>query len=82
MHAGAKAFVQPFCVASDVCAKPSILPPSMSRSAAFTLCGPPPLTSWWSTNGAMHFRVAGSGAHTVGLPFSMGMPSAPGKVPK
>ncbi len=54
----------------------------MSAVALFWLWGPPPLTSAWSTYGFTHCPVVASGEHTVGTPLAMGIPSAPGYVPK
>ncbi len=58
--------------------KPSIFPPSTSATEWRWVWGPP-FWSWlveW--NGGTHFCRTGSGTHTVGEPFAMGMPSAPG----
>src|SRR5690349_18694093 len=63
--------------------KPSIKPPFTSAAIDAAPCGPPPLLSAWSAYGVAQTPAAGSGLHTVGAPLaSVGIPSAPGKVPK
>ena len=62
--------------------KPSILPPLMSAAALVSPCGPPAFLSAESWNGLTQVVVFGSGTQTVGTPFRIGIPSAPGKVPK
>jgi len=81
-HAGSVAEVQVLLAPSAWAMKPSICPPSMSAVALVSPCGPPPLTSAWSTYGWTQLPVWGSGTQTEGTPSCMGMPSAPGKVPK
>src|ERR1700730_9789850 len=61
---------------------PFIFAPLTSAIAFLAEWGPPPLTSAWSTYGATQDTVAGLDTHVAGLPFFIGMPSAPGKVPK
>ena len=62
--------------------KPFISPPLMSRTASMWSCGPPALRSAVSWYGRWQLRVDGSGTQTVGTPFFIGIPSAPGYVPK
>ena len=62
--------------------KPSILPWSMSRTASIVSCGPPALRSDVSWYGLTQTCVFGSGLQTVGTPSFIGIPSAPGYVPK
>ena len=62
--------------------KPSILPPLMSLIASMWSCGPPPLRLAESWYGFTHSSVWGSGEQTVGTPSFIGIPSAPGNVPK
>src|SRR5437867_7494108 len=61
---------------------PSIRPPLRSVTNAPAVCGPPALTGEVSWNGRTHRRVTGSGSLTIGTPPFIGMPSAPGYVPK
>src|SRR5258707_13105364 len=61
---------------------PSILPPLMSRSASTWSCGPPAFRLDGSWKGLTHACLYGSGTQTVGTPLRIGMPSAPGNVPK
>ena len=77
-HAGLVTFRQPFAAVSASLTKPFICPPLTSAVAFAALCGPPPFTSAWSTEGGTHWPVARSGAQTVGTPFCIGMPAAPG----
>ncbi len=62
--------------------KPFIWPPLTSAVALGAEWGPPPFTSAWSGYVATHCPVCESSTHTVGTPFFMGIPSAPGNVPK
>src|SRR3954468_23682384 len=64
--------------------KPSILPPLMSLFAAAFVCGPPWLMSSVVNHGRVHpWLTSGFGTQTFGVPSaSIGIPSAPGKVPK
>ena len=63
--------------------KPSILPPSTSTTECGKSCGPPSLTNVASWYGFWHRCSTGSGTHTFGVPsLFIGMPSAPGNVPK
>ena len=57
---------------------PSIFPPSTSARLSAALCGAPGFWSLWSTNGATHLPVSGSGTQTAGFPAFIGIPSAPG----
>ena len=61
--------------------KPSILPPSMSRCASTAWWEPPKLRSFASWNGRMQGPF-GLGTQTAGRPYCIGIPSAPGNVPK
>src|SRR6478736_1314019 len=63
-------------------ANPFIAPLLMSRIAAPTPCGPPPSTNDVSWNGRTQPETWGTGTQTVGTPLCIGIPSAPGKVPK
>ena len=54
----------------------------MSRIASTWSCGPPALRSAVSWYGFTQTPVAGSVEQTVGTPSSIGIPSAPGYVPK
>ena len=58
--------------------KPSIFPPSMSSTASRWSCGPPAFRSAVSWYGRSQPFVAGFGTQTVGTPFFIGIPSAPG----
>ncbi len=62
--------------------KPSIAPPFTSILEWDRSCGPPWLIRAASWNGRTHLPSTGSGMHTVGFPFVIGMPFAPGNVPK
>jgi hypothetical protein len=73
------AFIRP---ATAERANPSIAPPLMSRSAAVTLCGPPPSINEVSWYGRTQPATPGTGTQTVATPLRIGIPSAPGKVPK
>src|SRR5207253_8777437 len=44
--------------------------------------GPTPFAAEWAGNGRSHVPFLGSGTHTLGAPSRIGMPSAPGNVPK
>src|SRR5438552_13321744 len=79
---GSNWFAHAFCPASACWIKPSILPDLMSALAFVCPCGPPWLRSFESWNGLTHWPLAGSFTHTAGCPFCMGIPSAPGNVPK
>lgn len=61
---------------------PSILPPFTEIAELICRWGPPWLIRSSEWNGGTHLSSTGSGTHTVGLPSFMGMPSAPGNVPK
>ena len=83
-HAGASTCVRhesrrPACACRT---KPFIRPPLMSFNASMWSCGPPALRSAVSWYGRWQLRVDGSGTQTVGTPFFIGIPSAPGYVPK
>ena len=54
----------------------------MSWIASTVSCGPPALRSDVSWYGLTQTCVFGSGLQTVGTPFFIGIPSAPGYVPK
>ena len=54
----------------------------MSLIASLWSCGPPALRSNLSWYGFMQMPVSGSTEHTVGTPCFIGIPSAPGYVPK
>ena len=58
--------------------KPSIFPRLMSRALAGLVCGPPWLLSACNTYGLTQSPAIGSGTHTVGTPWFIGMPIAPG----
>src|SRR5512136_736079 len=79
---GVSGFLQAFCAPRKVATKPFILPALTSALAEAAACGPPALTSCGLWYGFTHSLVLGSVAHTVGTPFCIGMPSAPGYVPK
>src|SRR6478672_5485498 len=81
-HAGFVGSEHPRCALVDWFTKPSIFPPLMSAVALFWLCGPPPFTSAWSTNGLSHLPVFALGMHGDVLPPFVGIPSAFGYVPK
>ena len=80
-HSGLSAVLtstpQPFLAFAAWAMNPSIFPPSTSAIALASPCGPPPLTSAVSWYGFWQPPV-GSGTQTVGTPFFIGMPSAPG----
>ncbi len=57
---------------------PFIFPPLMSRTASTAEWGPPALRFAVSWYGLTHTCVFGSGEQTVGTPFCIGIPSAPG----
>src|SRR5215475_5220507 len=80
-QAGLLASVQPRLALRAWPTNPSIAPPSMSAVALDCPCGPPPLTSAVSWNGRWQ-PPAGSRTQTVGTPPAIGIPSAPGYVPK
>jgi len=50
--------------------------------AAVTLCGPPPSINEVSWYGRTQPATPGTGTQTVATPLRIGIPSAPGKVPK
>src|SRR5947209_17880861 len=54
----------------------------MSAVALAAECGPPAFLSFVSWYGLSHAPVRGFGLHTVGMPWRIGMPLAPGYVPK
>ncbi len=62
--------------------KPFIFPWASSATALTCPWGPPPLISEVSWYGLSHLPVIGSVAHSLGTPCDIGMPSAPGYVPK
>jgi hypothetical protein len=62
--------------------KPFIFPPAMSATASLWSCGPPALRSCGSWYGLTQIPVFGSVEQTVGTPFRIGIPFAPGYVPK
>ena len=74
-----QALFEPFAALST---KPFIPPSARQVANAVALCGPPPVRSWGSWNGATHGPPSGEGEQTVGTPPSIGIPSAPGNVPK
>ncbi len=61
---------------------PSMAPPCTSAEEYTAPWGPPSLTGDRSWNGRMHAWRAESGTHTVGMLRRLGMPSAPGYIPK
>src|SRR5947208_11606776 len=63
--------------------KPSILPPSMSLAMDAVVCGPPWSMSFLDSHGRVHPWVTAGLGTQMKLPFaSVGIPSAPGNVPK
>ena len=64
--------------------KPFIAPPLTSASAAAWVCGPPSNLMLWLRKGFTHRPFWNLfGTHTANEPFGfVGIPSAPGNVPK
>src|SRR5947207_9022346 len=62
--------------------QPFIFPSAMSALADHTSCPPPRFRNHESWNGFTQTPVSGFGLHTVGTPSFIGIPSAPGNVPK
>jgi hypothetical protein len=57
-------------------------PAPTSRISDEAVCGALELRGEWSKYGRTHAFKVGSGRHTVGTPSCIGIPSAPGNVPK
>src|SRR5215216_2340041 len=74
--------MQPGDPRSASATKPSIAPPWMSARDASSVCGPPTFTRLGSWYGRRHPPRAGSGRQTLGPSSAIGIPSAPGNVPK